>query len=228
MWLDISKSWDGAQRNPSFSIYPTKPKLRSSQFFSLGFRYAPSQPTPSSTKYPMRSYRRDFTPGGLYFFTLNLAERRNNRLLVEQVDTLRQAFRKTKWDHPFHIEAICILPDHLHCLMQLPEGDDDYPTRLRLIKARFSRTIPKREQRTASRRRKGERGIWQRRYWEHRIRDQRDYNAHMDYIHYNPVKHGYVKRIRDWPYSSFQLWVKKGAYFIDWAASPAIREADWE
>ena len=145
----------------------------------------------------MRIYRRDFTPGGLYFFTLNLAERRHNRLLIEQIGTLRQAFRKTKRDHPFHIEAICILPDHLHCLMQLPDGDDDYPTRLRLIKARFSNAMPKRERRTASRMRKGERGIWQRRYWEHRIRDQRDYNAHMDYIHDNPVKHGYVKRVRD-------------------------------
>ena len=147
---------------------------------------------------------------------------------VTQLTAFRQAFRKTKWDHPFDIKAICILPDHLHCLMQLPDGDDDYPTRLRLIKARFSRAIPNRERRTTSRMRKGERGIWQRRYWEHHIRDQRDYNAHMDYIHYNPVKHGYVKRVRDWPYSSFQLWVKKGAYFIDWAASPAIREADWE
>ena len=112
--------------------------------------------------------------------------------------------------------------------MQLPEGDDDYPTRLRLIKARFSRTIPNRERRTASRIRKGERGIWQRRYWEHRIRDERDFNAHMDYIHYNPVKHGCVERVRDWPYSSFRLWVKKGAYPIDWAANPVIRGADWE
>ena len=176
----------------------------------------------------MRIYRRDFTLGGLYFFTVNLAERKPNHLLIEQVNALRRAFWTTKQDHPFHIEAICILPDHFHCLMQLPNGDAGYPTRLRLIKARFSNAIPKQERRTASRIRKGERGIWQRRYWEHRIRDEQDFNAHMDYIHYNPVKHGYVKQVSDWPYSSFRLWVKKDVYPIDWAADLTIRKADWE
>ncbi|MGH8561841.1 MAG: REP-associated tyrosine transposase, partial [Nevskiales bacterium] len=155
----------------------------------------------------MRTYIRARISGALYFFTLTLAERHGNPLLTEHVSALREAFRQTRQDHPFDVKAIVILPDHLHCLWQLPPGDCDYSTRWRLVKAGFSAALPAHERVSASRQRKGERGIWQRRFWEHVIRDERDYERHFDYIHFNPVKHGYVENVRDWPYSSFHRWV---------------------
>ena len=167
----------------------------------------------------MRTYTRARVPGATYFFTVNLAERNGNDLLTRHIDALREAFRLTKQDHPFVIEAMAVLPDHLHCLWRLPSGDNDFPMRWRLIKARFSRMLPYGERISASRMRKGERGIWQRRYWEHVIRDERDLHRHLDYIHYNPVKHGYVQRTVDWPYSSFHRYVARGVYPVDWAAS---------
>jgi putative transposase len=99
----------------------------------------------------------------------------------------------------------------------LPDGEADFATRWRLIKSAFSRSLPPRERLSASRRAKGERGIWQRRYWEHTIRDEGDFTRHLDYIHFNPVKHGHAGRVRDWPYSSFHRWVRLGAYPNDWA-----------
>ena len=111
-----------------------------------------------------------------------------------------------------------ILPDHLHCLWRLPPDDDDFPLRWRLLKAGFSSRLAPGEYISQSRQRKGERGIWQRRYWEQVIRDERDFQRHLDYIHYNPVKHGYVPAAKDWPYSSFHRWVKRGVYPVDWAA----------
>ena len=161
-------------------------------------------------------YRRAFTQGGCYFFTLALQDRKQNSL-VRYIDDLRQAFIEVKRRHPFEIIAICVLPDHLHLLMRLPPNDSNYPMRLRLIKSGFSRGIPKTETVSVSRQRKNERGIWQRRYWEHEIRHQQDLNAHIDYIHINPVKHGYVKRVRDWEYSSFHRYVQKGILPLDWA-----------
>lgn len=176
----------------------------------------------------MRTYTRARIAGGVYFFTVNLAERRNNDLLVRHIAELREAFRRTRQDHPFVIDAIVILPEHLHCLWRLPMSDDDFPTRWRLIKARFSRYIAPEERISQSRRRKGERGLWQRRYWEHVIRDEEDYRRHLDYIHFNPVKHGHVLSVRDWPYSSFHRWVERGAYPADWAAPAEVAESDWE
>ena len=151
----------------------------------------------------MRSYKRVRIAGGLYFFTVNLAERHGNDLLTRHVADLREAFRRTRQDHPFSIDAIVVLPDHLHCLWQLPSDDDDFPTRWRLIKVRFFGCIDEGERISRTRQRKGERGSWQRRYWEHVIRGERDYQRHPDYIHLNPVKHGYVQSVKDWPYSSF-------------------------
>lgn len=174
----------------------------------------------------MRTYIRAQQPGGYYFFTVNLAERRNNDLLVRHVDALRESFRRVRARHPFEIEAIVILPEHLHCLWRLPDGDTDFSTRWRLIKSRFSMSIAGGERISASRRRKNERGIWQRRYWEHLIRDEGDYQRHLDYIHYNPVKHGHAASPRDWPHSSFQRWVEKGAYPVDWAAADDIKTLD--
>lgn len=169
----------------------------------------------------MRTYLRNRTVGGTYFFTVNLAERHGNRLLVEHVDALRAAFRQTRVERPFATIAWVILPEHLHCLWRLPAGDDDYATRWRLIKSRFSRAIPRTERRSISRLAKAERGIWQRRYWEHLIRDETDLQAHVDYIHINPVKHGHVVRTADWPHSSFQRYVEHGWLPADWACEPS-------
>ncbi len=154
----------------------------------------------------MPNYRRHFVKGGCYFFTVALADRRLS-LLTEHIDLLRDSFRHTQQRHPFHINAIVILPEHLHCIWTLPENDHDYPTRWRLIKTGFSRKLPLMEElehRSTSRYYKGERGIWQRRYWEHTLRDEKDFRQHVDYIHHNPVKHGYVSHPAEWNYSSFR------------------------
>jgi putative transposase len=127
--------------------------------------------------------------------------------------------RTVKSRHPFHIDALVVLPDHLHAIWTLPEGDADYPKRWALIKAAFSRHLPKDERRNPSRIAKDERGIWQRRYWEHLIRDDRDYARHVDYIHYNPVKHAYVTRVADWPHSTFHRHVGRGLYPPDWGGA---------
>jgi putative transposase len=176
----------------------------------------------------MRTYKRLQINGGCYFFTVNLAQRQDNNLLVRHIDSLRAAFKQIRSSHPFEIDAIVILPEHLHCLWQLPADDKDYSTRWRLIKSRFSMNITQDEAISPSRQRKGERGIWQRRYWEHCIRDEADYQNHLDYIHYNPVKHGHVQSVKDWPYSSFHRWVKRGMYPENWAASPEVVEYEWE
>jgi len=168
----------------------------------------------------MRTYVRTRVKGGIYFFTVNLAERRGNTLLVDHIDLLRQAFRLTRQDHPFAMPAFVVLPEHLHCLWTLPPGDADYPTRWRLIKTRFSRSLPAGERRSDSRMRKKERGIWQRRYWEQLVRDEAHFQHCLDYIHYNPVKHGHVARALDWPHSSFKHWVERGIYPRDWAITP--------
>src|SRR5258708_27668481 len=139
----------------------------------------------------MPTYRRNIVAGGTYFFTVTLAERRL-RLLTDHVALLRAAFRDTRLRHPFTIEAIAVLPDHLHTIWTMPEGDGDFAVRWAVIKASFSRMLPKGEPVSASRLRKRERGIWQRRYWEHTIRDEGDFARHVDYIHFNPVKHGHV------------------------------------
>jgi putative transposase len=149
----------------------------------------------------MTSYRRLFIPGGRYFFTVNLADRRSH-LLTDNVAVLRGVFRETQRAHPFTIEAIVVLPDHLDTIWTLPENDSDFPTRWRLIKSSFSRALPRTETISASRAGKAERGIWQRRFWEHLIRNDDDFARHVEYIHFNPVKHGYVSVPEEWPFSS--------------------------
>jgi putative transposase len=163
----------------------------------------------------MTNYRRSFVPGASYFFTVNLADRRLG-LLTDHIGSLRTAFRETRARHPFAIEAIVVLPDHLHAIWTLPEGNADYAMRWRLIKSSFSRSLPHDEQISRSRAGKGERGIWQRRYWEHTLRDENDVVRHVDYIHFNPIKHGHVMRVQDWPYSSFHRMVTIGVYPKDW------------
>jgi len=166
----------------------------------------------------MTQYRRNWSAGGTYFFTVVTAIRRAG-LLVEHIDDLRDAFRISRAEHPFEIDAIVILPDHLHAIWTLPPGDVDYALRWKKIKARFSRQIPKNESRSASRTTKGERGVWQRRYWEHTIRDDKDFQTHFDYIHFNPVKHGYVTTAREWPHSSFKQYAAKNIYPLNWGGA---------
>lgn len=164
----------------------------------------------------MSNYRRNRVPGGCYFFTVNLFDRPSG-LLVKHIGELRAAVRQTKRLHPFHIDAWVVLPDHLHCVWTLPENDADYSRRWQAIKKAFSKSIPSAEPRTATQTKRNERGIWQRRFWEHTITDERDYAAHIDYIHYNPVKHGWVQAVKDWPYSTFHQWIEQGVYSPDWA-----------
>ena len=164
----------------------------------------------------MTNYRRNHIAGATYFFTVNLADR-SRGLLVEYIGSLRHAHRIIQERHPFTIDAMVVMPEHLHVIWTLPSGDADYAMRWRLIKTDFSRSIPVDERRSVSRQEKGERGIWQRRYWEHTIRDELDYQRHVDYIHFNPVKHGLVTSVRDWPYSSFHRFVKHGVLSEDWA-----------
>jgi putative transposase len=164
----------------------------------------------------MSEYRRLWVPGGTYFFTVNLANR-SGRLLVERFDALRDVVCTVRHAHPFDVVAWVVMPDHLHALWTLPEDDRDFARRWMLIKQGFSRGVPTGERVSASRRRTGERGLWQRRYWEHRIRDERDLRNHIDYIHFNPVKHGLSARVADWPYSSFHRFVRQGRLPADWA-----------
>ena len=166
-------------------------------------------------------YRRATVAGAAYFFTVNLADRQS-ALLTECIADLRHAIRRIKHAHPFRIDAWVVLPDHLHMIWTLPSGDADFASRWMLIKATFSRAIPAGEKRSASRIAKGERGIWQRRYWEHLIRDEDDLARHVDYIHINPVKHGLATRAADWLHSSIRRHVRLGMINADWAGVIAV------
>lgn len=159
----------------------------------------------------MPNFRRVWVPGASYFFTVNLHDR-SRALLVEQVGALRAAFREAARVRPFEITAAVVLPEHLHCLWRLPEGDADNATRWRHIKTLFTRAVHDELDPTIGK-------IWQARYWERLIRDERDLWAHVDYIHYNPVKHGHVERALDWPHSSFHRFVRQGVLAPDWGTS---------
>lgn len=163
----------------------------------------------------MVQYRRNRVPGGTYFFTVTLRDRRAT-MLVEYVDALRTAFRKTLRDRPFVVDAIVVLPDHLHAVWTLPQEDDDFAGRWRSIKSRFTRALVKSDAELV-RNSEGEYDLWQRRDWEHTIRDDVDLARHVDYIHFNPVKHGLVEQVGDWPYSSFHRFVRRGLCPADWA-----------
>ncbi len=169
----------------------------------------------------MPNYLRYHVAGGCYFFTVNLLER-NNTLLVDHIDLLRESVRMCIQKRPFHIDAWVVLPDHMHCIWTLPVGDSDFSNRWKIIKTHFSKGLPKDERRSNVRVRRGERGIWQRRFWEHVIRDDKDYCHHMDYLHFNPVKHGWVTHVIDWPYSSFHRCVKGELYPAEWGGMTQI------
>jgi putative transposase len=153
----------------------------------------------------MPQYIRARTEGGVYFFTVTLADRSSD-LLVRHIEHLRKVYKVVEGRHPFETVAICVLPDHMHAVWSLPSGDCNFPVRWSQIKSAFSRELPATNVRSASKAAKRDKGIWQRRYWE----------RHVDYIHYNPVKHGLVARVRDWPYSSFHRYVSRGDLPIDW------------
>jgi putative transposase len=173
-------------------------------------------------------YRRARTASGTYFFTLVTHNRRNILCDPENVVLLRTVFKEVMIRHPFTIEAFVLLPDHLHCIWTLPENDNDFSKRWRLIKGAFTRRCDPRYRGCASmtRQLKQEQAIWQRRFWEHAIRDDRDYRQHVDYIHYNPVKHGLVVAPNDWRHSSFHRFVAKGVCDENWGASEELRLDD--
>jgi len=176
----------------------------------------------------MPNYRRATIPGATWFFTVNLLERHGNTLLVDEIELLKQCIRRVHQRYPFHIDAWVVLPDHMHCIWTLPPADAHYPTRWRLIKSFFSRALPKTERRSAVRMDNGERGIWQRHYWEHLIRDDEDFRRHMDYVHVNPVKHGHVTKVMDWPHSTFHRYVQRGVYPPDWCGDTDLGVGDRE
>lgn len=150
----------------------------------------------------MPNYRRDKTPGATFFFTVAAAQR-GGKILTDNIHLLRCAYLRTWQEQPFRCDAMVVLPDHIHAVWTLPEGDCDYSTRWRKLKSRFTRSLGQTMGRSLSKVMKNERGIWQRRFWEHRIRDADDYCHHLEYCRVNPVKHGLVEAAEDWPFSSF-------------------------
>lgn len=170
----------------------------------------------------MPEYRRSDIPGATYFFTVVTYQRQPVLTDPRCRAALRAAIDSVRLQMPFEIKAWVLMPDHLHAVWQLPPGDKDYSLRWSRIKQHVTRDcakwIPQRPQ-SASRQKRGEGGLWQRRFWEHLIRDDADFSRHLDYIHYNPVKHGYAANAGDWPYSTFHRYVKEGAYPADWGGT---------
>lgn len=168
----------------------------------------------------MPDYRRSYVPGGTYFFTVVTHERRPIFQDPVAVGLLGDAMRHVREKHPFQTVAIVVLWDHLHCIWTLPPGDDGYSGRWRWIKKRFSQRLAAMGEQggclTPSRRIRRELVYWQRRFWEHTIRDESDLEAFANYIHYNPVKHGYTARAADWPWSTFHNFVRAGDYDQGW------------
>lgn len=163
--------------------------------------------------------------GPTYFFTVITYQRRKFLCLDPCRDIMRDVVKQIQGSYPFRIEALVLLPEHLHCIWNLPEHDTNYSMRWGWIKKEFTKRAGNLVEKmvgtahpTASRLKHGEGVIWQWRFWEHQIRDQKDYNAHVDYIHYNPVKHGLVSAPKDWKYSSFRRFVKEGVYDREWGA----------
>jgi putative transposase len=181
------------------------------------------------------NYRRNYVPGGTYFFTVVTHERRP--ILTSDVGrkSLRTAFLKEQKTRPFEVVGVVLLPDHLHTVWTLPSGESDYSLRWARIKELFTRYFLKEGGKeggaTASRRRRRERAVWQRRFWEHTCRDEADLKRCLDYLHWNPVKHGLVARVQEYPWSSFHRFVELGEYELAWGAvnpCPGYEEPEWE
>ncbi|MGH8501984.1 MAG: REP-associated tyrosine transposase [Gammaproteobacteria bacterium] len=169
----------------------------------------------------MSRYRRARAAGATYFFTVNTYRRQSILTHTDSLAALREAIRTTRARLPFHLDALVLLPDHLHAVLTLPPEDDDYSTRLSLIKRYVAQSAQHwvSAPQTLSRMKRRELGFWQRRFWEHQIRNDMDYAKHIDYVHYNPVKHGHVMRAVDWRYSTFPRYVRLGVYPSDWAGN---------
>jgi len=162
-------------------------------------------------------YRRLKIPGGVYFFTVALRDRQSN-YLIEYIALLTKAMKDVRETMPYKTIALVVLPDHLHTMWQLPDEDDNYSARWMRIKKQFTRRLI-REGVQIRKNHLGECDLWQRRFWEHALRNEKDYENHANYIHYNPVKHRYVRRVRDWPYSTFHRYVREGVYPLNWCDS---------
>jgi putative transposase len=173
----------------------------------------------------MSRYIRARTPGATYFFTVVLQDR-SARYLVDHVAELRACFAEVKSKHPFTIDAMVVLPEHLHAIWTLPGQEGDFSTRWMLVKQAFTRRLQAGGQldgAAAESRSRGRRSLWHNRFWEHQITDEDDFQRHVDYIHFNPVKHGWVMRARDWPYSSLHRYVRAGQLPADWGIDAAIQ-----
>ena len=166
----------------------------------------------------MVNYRRSRIAGGTFFFTVNLLDRQKT-LLVDHIDLLRQLVIDVRVKLPFVVDAMVLLPDHWHAVWTMPPDDTRYAERLRLIKARFTKQLLKAGVNIAKDNR-GEYKLWQKRYWEHTIRDDQDFENHVNYVHINPVKHGYIARAIDWPHSTIHRYVANGTLPKDWACEP--------
>jgi putative transposase len=178
----------------------------------------------------MSEYRRSYVPGGTYFFTLTTLGRRPILIQEPYRNALRQAINEVRKTMPFQIIAWVLLPDHLHAVWKLPESDVNFSLRWSLIKQHVTRECAGRARNVPTnkaRQRRNEGTIWQRRFWEHTIRDEADFRHHIDYIHYNPVKHGYVTNPADWPYSTFHRYASEGVYTIDWASADEIENSSY-
>jgi putative transposase len=173
----------------------------------------------------MVHYRRNRLAGGTYFFTVTLLDRRSSTL-VDHIDDLRTAFRCARRVQPFVLDAIVVLPEHLHAVFTLPPGDSDFSGRWRRIKGHFSTALIE-QGAPLERHSNGDLALWQRRFWEHTIRDDDDFARHVDYIHFNPVKHGLVPRVGDWPHSSFHHYVSGGILASDWAGDAGDFKSDF-
>jgi putative transposase len=177
----------------------------------------------------MTRYRRAFAKGGTFFFTINTYQRQKILTHPDALAALREAIVRVRIDRPFDIVAWVVLPDHMDLVMTLPEGDTDYSTRLSIIKRLTSQKLAHLVDvgQSASSLRRKESGFWQRRFWEHQIRDDKDFEKHIDYTHYNPVKHGYVKAVKDWPHSTFHRHVALGHYPENWGDVSAMQQGDF-
>lgn len=169
----------------------------------------------------MVAYRRARVAGGCYFLTLALQDRSSD-LLVRYSTRLRQCLRSVQAQMPFRLPALVVLPDHLHMLMVLPTDDADFSARVRKLKREFIVALRQQVGIRVQINAKGEANIWQRRFWEHLIRDEQDYRNHVDCIHINPLKHGLVARVQDWPFSSFHHYVRQGLLPSDWAGGTGV------
>jgi putative transposase len=168
----------------------------------------------------MPEYLRIRVKGGSYFFTVVTFGRRPFLIDDHVRSALRKGIQEVRQSLPFSVTAWVLLPDHLHAIWTLPENDDNFGSRWAVIKRIVSRQCGYLAGNDGlineSSAKRGETGIWQRRFWDHLIRDDLDFQRHLDYLHWNPVKHGYVKRVIDWPYSTFHRFVSKGIYPPDW------------